>query len=83
MIADYAADNPDLPVITGAGWSPSIMGGFPTAADLDAAVSDRPALFIDVTSHEGWLNTAAMTDQKINKDNRYTDLGVPVTEPVG
>lgn len=68
LISDYAKANPDLPVINGAGWSPEILGGLPTAADLDAIVSDRPVLLIDYTSHEGWLNSAALSDQSITKE---------------
>jgi len=68
LVADYAKANPDLPVITGAGWSPEIVGGHPTAADLDVIVPDRPVLLIDYTSHEGWLNSAALKAQNITKD---------------
>ena len=42
-IADYAAANPDRPWIVGRGWNQELwgLGRFPTAAELDAVVSDR------------------------------------------
>lgn len=68
LVQDYAEANPDLPVIYGAGWSPEIIGGLPTAADLDAIVPDRPVLLIDYTSHEGWMNSATLKSQGITRD---------------
>src|SRR5680860_821524 len=44
VIADYAARS-DKPWITGAGWSmEAFERGIPTAAALDAVVSDRPVM---------------------------------------
>jgi predicted amidohydrolase YtcJ len=60
-IAEYAAANPELPWITGGGWSmDSFPGGLPTAAALDAIVSDRPAFFPNRDGHGAWVNTKAM-----------------------
>ena len=42
--------------------------GYPIAADLDPIVSDRPVFLIDVTGHEGWLNSLAMERGNITKD---------------
>ena len=51
-IAEYAAANPELPWISGGGWSmDSFPGGLPTAAALDAVVSDRPAFFPNRDGH--------------------------------
>ena len=60
-IAEYAAANPELPWITGGGWSmDSFPGGLPTAAALDAVVSDRPAFFPNRDGHGAWVNTKAL-----------------------
>jgi len=61
-IRDYAAANPSLPWITGRGWNQEKwgLGRFPTAADLDAAVADRPVWLQRVDGHAGWANSAAM-----------------------
>src|SRR3546814_2550123 len=43
-IRRYAADNPEVPWIIGRGWNQEKwgLGCFPTAADIDAVVADRP-----------------------------------------
>ena len=62
-IAEYAAANPERPWIVGRGWNQEIWGldRFPTAAELDAAVADRPVWLERVDGHAGWANTAALT----------------------
>jgi predicted amidohydrolase YtcJ len=62
-IAEYAAANPDRPWIVGGGWNQETwgLGRFPTAAELDAVVADRPVWLERVDGHAGWANTAAMT----------------------
>lgn len=42
LIKAYADANPDKEFILGYGWNAGAMGGFPTAADLDAILPDRP-----------------------------------------
>jgi predicted amidohydrolase YtcJ len=60
-IAEYAAANPGLPWISGGGWSmDSFPGGLPTAAALDAIVSDRPAFLPNRDGHGAWVNTKAL-----------------------
>jgi predicted amidohydrolase YtcJ len=61
-IRDYAAANPSLPWIIGRGWNQEKwgLGRFPTAADLDSIVSDRPVWLQRVDGHAGWANSAAM-----------------------
>ena len=61
-IRAYAAANPNLPWIIGRGWNQELwgLGRFPTAADLDAALSDRPVWLGRVDGHAGWANSAAM-----------------------
>lgn len=61
-IKTYAAKNPDRRWIIGRGWNQEKwgLGRFPTAADLDAAVSDRPVWLERVDGHAGWANSRAM-----------------------
>lgn len=61
-IADYAAAHPERPWIVGRGWNQEAwgLGRFPTAAELDAAVADRPVWLERVDGHAGWANSAAL-----------------------
>ena len=61
-IAAYAAANPARKWIIGRGWNQEIwgLGRFPTAADLDLMVADRPVWLERVDGHAGWANSAAM-----------------------
>ncbi|RJF91488.1 amidohydrolase [Sphingomonas cavernae] len=62
MIAAYVQAHPDRKWILGTGWNQEAwgLGRFPTAADLDAVVSDRPVWLRRVDGHAGWANSAAM-----------------------
>jgi predicted amidohydrolase YtcJ len=61
-IAAYSAAHPDRPWILGRGWNQEAwgLGRFPTAAELDAAVPDKPVWLVRVDSHAGWANSAAL-----------------------
>jgi len=61
-IAAYAAAHPDRPWIIGRGWNQETwaLGRFPTAAELDAAASDRPVWLLRVDGHAGWANSRAL-----------------------
>lgn len=60
-IARYAADNPDVEWITGAGWSMDhFAGGAPLRGALDAIVPDRPVILASRDHHSAWANTAAI-----------------------
>ena len=61
-IAAYARDNPDKAWIIGGGWNQETwgLGRFPTTADLDAAVGDRPVWLARADGHAGWGNSAAL-----------------------
>jgi predicted amidohydrolase YtcJ len=61
-IADYARANPDRPWIVGQGWNQERwgLGRFPTAAELDAAVRDRPVFLDRADGHAAWANSAAI-----------------------
>ncbi|HEX4693201.1 amidohydrolase [Sphingomonas sp.] len=61
-IAAYAQANPDKKWIIGGGWNQEKwgLGRFPTAADLDAAVGDRPVWLERADGHAAWANSAAI-----------------------
>jgi predicted amidohydrolase YtcJ len=61
-ITAYVAANPNRKWVIGRGWNQEVwkLGRFPTAADLDAVVSDRPVWLERADGHAGWANSAAM-----------------------
>lgn len=66
-IAAYAAAHPTPRWIVGRGWNQENWGGhFPTAADIDSVVGDRPVWLERVDGHAGWANSAAMREAKID-----------------
>jgi len=67
-IKQYADAHPDEKVIRGIGWNGENIPGGPTAAMLDKAVPDRPAILVDYTGHDAWLNTRGLKDGKVTKD---------------
>src|SRR6185312_185985 len=60
-IAAYRDAHPARDWIVGSGWSMSdFPGGIPTAAALDAVVSDRPAVLTNRDIHGVWVNSRAL-----------------------
>ncbi len=61
-IRAYVAANPGRKWIIGTGWNQEQwgLGRFPTAAELDAAVSDIPVWLERIDGHAGWANSAAI-----------------------
>jgi hypothetical protein len=76
-IREYAAANPSPRWIVGRGWNQERwgLGRFPTAADLDAVVPDRPVWLERVDGHAGWANSVAMRDAGINRATRAPQGG--------
>ena len=66
-ISEYAAANPTPRWIIGRGWNQERwgLGRFPTAAELDAVVADRPVWLDRVDGHAGWANSAAMREAEV------------------
>src|SRR5262245_26870014 len=61
MIAAYSKEHPGLAWVIGSGWSLSLFDERgPTAAELDAVVADRPAVFYGQDGHSAWLNSRAL-----------------------
>jgi predicted amidohydrolase YtcJ len=67
-IAAYARANPAPRWIVGRGWNQEIwgLGRFPTAADIDAVVADRPVWLERVDGHAGWANSLALKEARID-----------------
>ena len=87
-IAAYAQAHPDRPWILGRGWNQELWPEkrFPTAAELDAVVPDRPVWLTRVDGHAGWANskalaaagvTAATRDPAGGKIERVAPTGKP------
>lgn len=62
-IAAYAKAHPDRPWVLGRGWNQELWPEkrFPTAAELDAVVPDRPVWLTRVDGHAGWANSQALS----------------------
>ena len=71
-LRDYAAANPDAKWILGAGWNQELWPDkrFPTAADLDAVVPDRPVVLGRVDGHALVANSAAMRAAGVTAQTR-------------
>lgn len=84
-IEEYATANPDLEWIQGRGWNQTLwpQNEFPTAADLDKIVSDRPVWLSRVDGHAGWGNTMAMRLAGISQDTPDPQGGKIIRDPRG
>ena len=69
-IESYASDNPRSAWILGRGWNQVLWDGnaFPTAADIDAVVADRPVLLRRIDGHASWANSRALAIAGIDRD---------------
>ena len=61
-IKTFADENPGRPWILGRGWNQEKwgLGRFPTAAELDAVVADRPVWLERADNHAKWANSLAI-----------------------
>ena len=76
LIREYVEANPEEKVIRGIGWNPALYGGNPTAKELDAIIDDRPAILLEFTIHDAWLNTKALEVGEITKETPDAVPGV-------
>lgn len=69
-IRRYAEENPRRAWITGRGWNQVLWEGkeFPTAADIDRVVSDRPVVLRRIDGHASWVNSRALEIAGIDRD---------------
>jgi predicted amidohydrolase YtcJ len=58
----FAKAHPDRGWIIGRGWNQELwgLGRFPTSAELDAVVADKPVWLERVDGHAGWANSKAL-----------------------
>lgn len=84
-IAQYAKDNAGRTWILGRGWNRHKWGldRFPTAAELDAAVSELPVWLesSDGTAH--WANSAAMARASVTASSRPANGGRMIRDAAG
>ena len=71
-LAEYARSNPGSGWIVGRGWNQELWQDkrYPTAADLDAVVADRPVLLARVDGHASVANSAALKAANITAATR-------------
>lgn len=69
-VGEFAEANPELEWIQGRGWNQVLWDSneFPSAASLDAVVSDRPVWLTRVDGHAAWANSLAMELAGIDAD---------------
>ncbi|NNC78424.1 MAG: amidohydrolase [Woeseiaceae bacterium] len=69
-IAAYAQDNPRRKWLLGRGWNQVLwpVKEFPSAADIDAVVSDRPVWLNRIDGHAGWANSKTLEIAGIDDD---------------
>jgi predicted amidohydrolase YtcJ len=81
-IRSYADAHRDLAWVAGRGWGYGpFPGGAPTRDQLDAVVSDRPAIMRCFDGHSIWANSKALAAAHIGKDAPDPPNGVIVRDP--
>ena len=85
LVAAYADKHPDEPVIEGRGWDLADMEGFefPTAADLDAVVPDRPVILSSEGPHGYWVNSAALARAGIDSETSFSPATIVIRDEEG
>ena len=76
-ISAFARANPSPRWIIGRGWNQEKwgLGRFPTAADIDAVVPDRPVWLERVDGHAGWANSLAMQEAGVTAASKSPSGG--------
>lgn len=69
-IAAYAKAHPEEKWILGRGWNQVLWTSkqFPTAADLDRIVNDRPVYLERIDGHAAWINSVAIKKAQLHKN---------------
>lgn len=83
-VARFAAERPELPVIRGGGWFPTVVprDGM-TAEALDRVVPDRPVLLHDDSVHAHWVNGLTLRLAGVGRDDPGWDGAVIERLPDG
>lgn len=68
----FARTHADAPWIIGRGWNQVLWTErrFPTARELDRAVSDRPVVLTRIDGHAVWVNSSALRRARIDRATR-------------
>lgn len=75
-IADYAAANPDAPVLFGYGWLATTFGPEgPQKELIDEVAGDRPVLLMDEGFHAAWANSKTLELLNITQDTPDPEPG--------
>ena len=84
-IEQFADEYPDREWITGRGWNQVLWeeNEFPTAADIDRVVSDRPVYLTRVDGHAAWVNTKALELAGIDRDTPDVQGGTIIRDESG
>lgn len=84
-IKAFADENPGRPWILGRGWNQEKwgLGRFPTAAELDAVVADRPVWLERADNHANWGNTLAITTAGVTAKTADPAGGVIIRDAKG
>ncbi|MGW3561302.1 amidohydrolase, partial [Streptomyces sp. NPDC000963] len=82
-IRTWHAAHPDAEWIEAEAFDYSAVPGgrMPTAADLDPATGDTPALVLSYDVHTAWLNTASLKRLGVDRDHTDLPFGRAVTDP--
>ncbi|MEL6487110.1 MAG: amidohydrolase family protein [Pseudomonadota bacterium] len=85
MIKTFAEENEGRPWILGRGWNQEKwgLGRFPTAAELDAVVPDRPVWLERADNHANWANSRAMELAGITADTPDVTGGQVIRDASG
>ncbi len=69
-IRSFANEHPRAKWVTGRGWNQVLWDGkaFPTAADIDSVVEDRPVYLRRIDGHASWANSMALEIAGIDRD---------------
>ncbi|MEO0644098.1 MAG: amidohydrolase family protein, partial [Pseudomonadota bacterium] len=85
LIKTFAQANEGRPWILGRGWNQEKwgLGRFPTAAELDAVVPDRPVWLARADNHANWANSRAMEIAGITAQTRDVAGGQIIRDDSG
>ncbi len=83
-IRSFEIANPKKKVIVGRGWLYGFFpDGLPTREQLDAVISDRPAVMKCYDGHSMWLNSKALAEAGITRNTKDPENGIVVRDAKG